>query len=67
MLSPHSFRRTYATVMYRLRDRNGSRVYDLEQIRQLMGHSNIRTTIRYIKEQVRLNEIFGPYEFDEFR
>jgi len=33
MLSPHSFRRTYATVMYRLRDRNGSRVYDLEQIR----------------------------------
>ena len=32
-----------------------------------MGHSNIRTTIKYIKEKVNMNEIYGPYEFDEFR
>ena len=32
-ITPHSIRRTYATEMYRLRDRYGSRVYDLEQIR----------------------------------
>lgn len=38
---PHRFRRTFATTMHK-------RGMDLEEIRRLMGHSNVQTTIRYI-------------------
>lgn len=38
---PHRFRRTFATTMYK-------RGMQLEEIRRLMGHSEVQTTLRYI-------------------
>ena len=32
-----------------------------------MGHSNISTTMKYIRCDLKLNEIYGPDEFKEVR
>lgn len=40
-ITPHSFRRSFATNLYN----NGT---DLKLIQKLMGHKNLKTTLKYI-------------------
>lgn len=52
---PHRFRRTFATTMYR-------RGMALEEIRKLMGHSEVQTTLRYIyTDDVQLKAAYSKY------
>lgn len=52
---PHRFRRTFATTMYR-------RGMDLEELRRLMGHTEVQTTIRYIyTDESRLKASYEKY------
>lgn len=52
---PHRFRRTFATTMYR-------RGMDLEELRRLMGHSEVQTTLRYIyTDDSRLKAAYDKY------
>lgn len=52
---PHRFRRTFATTCYR----HGM---DLEEIRKLMGHTDIKTTLRYIySTRTQLKAAYDKY------
>lgn len=52
---PHRFRRTFATTMYR-------RGMDLEEIRRLMGHTVVQTTLRYIyADETQLRAAYNKY------
>lgn len=52
---PHRFRRTFATTMYR-------RGMELEELRRLMGHTEIQTTLRYIyTDDTRLKASYEKY------
>ena len=41
LISPHSFRRSFATYKYR-------NEVSLEKIARLMGHEDVKTTMKYI-------------------
>ena len=52
---PHRFRRTFATTMYK-------RGMDLEEIRRLMGHTVVQTTLRYIySDETQLRAAYNKY------
>lgn len=52
---PHRFRRTFATTMYR-------RGMDLDEIRRLMGHTEVQTTLRYIyADESTLRAAYNKY------
>lgn len=52
---PHRFRRTFATTAYR-------RGMDLEEIRKLMGHAEVQTTLRYIySDETQLKAAYDKY------
>lgn len=52
---PHRFRRTFATEMHR-------RGMDIDEIRKLMGHTEVQTTLRYIyTDMTQLNAVYKKY------
>ncbi len=55
----HKFRRNYATLL----NRNG---YDLRSIQKLLGHANIKTTMRYIAPDMTKAADISAKAFGEF-
>ena len=41
-ITPHTLRRTFATIWYYAND------YDIKELRDLMGHASVKTTEKYI-------------------